>query len=197
MKVSLDISVASSLWRGLPRARALARETIAACVAESGTVAREGAEVSLCLADDASLRALNLRWRGMDKPTNVLSFPSAQRASVDAVADRASADAVHSPSPDGRPEGRPMDRVSRDQRSQLRLQLGDIALAYETLAREADELGVPLADHYRHLVAHGFLHLIGYDHETDEEAGRMEALETRILARLGAANPYAREVVEE
>ena len=76
-------------------------------------------------------------------------------------------------------------------------QLGDIALAFETLAREADELGVPLADHYRHLVVHGFLHLIGYDHETDEEAERMEALETRILARLGAANPYAREVVEE
>ena len=175
MKVSLDISVASGLWRGLPRARALARESIAACVAECGTAAGEGAEVSLCLVDDASLRALNLRWRGIDKPTNVLSFPSG--AFVDAAA----------------------DRVCRDQRSrlQLRLQLGDIALAYETLAREADELGVPLADHYRHLVAHGFLHLIGYDHGTDEEAERMEALETRILARLGAANPYAREVVEE
>ena len=72
--------------------------------------------------------------------------------------------------------------------------LGDIALAFETLAREAGELGVPLADHYRHLVAHGFLHLIGYDHETDAEAERMEALETRILARLGAADPYARAV---
>jgi probable rRNA maturation factor len=181
MKVLLDISVASSLWRGLPRARALARETIAACVAESRTAAREGAQVSLCLANDASLRALNLRWRGMDKPTNVLSFPSG--ASVDAVADRVSRDQ------------RSRLQPSRDERS--RLQLGDIALAYETLAREADELGVPLADHYRHLVAHGFLHLIGYDHETDEEAERMEALETRILARLGAADPYAREVVDE
>ena len=58
------------------------------------------------------------------------------------------------------------------------------------------ELGVPLADHYRHLVAHGFLHLIGFDHETDEEAERMEALETRILARLGVADPYARKVVD-
>jgi probable rRNA maturation factor len=163
MKVSLDISVASSLWRGLPRARALARETIAASVAESGTFAGEGAEVSLCLADDATLRALNLRWRAMDRPTNVLSFPS---------------------------------RPPRDCSGQAPT-LGDIALAYETLAREADELGVPLADHYRHLVAHGFLHLIGYDHETDEEAERMEALETRILVRLGAADPYAREVVEE
>jgi probable rRNA maturation factor len=165
MKVLLDISVPSPLWRRLPRARMIARETIAAA-AESGGPS-EGSDVSLCLADDAALRALNLRWRGLDKPTNVLSFPSA----VDAVA----------------------DRVGRAQRA--RLHLGDIALAYETLAREAEDLGVPLADHYRHLLAHGFLHLIGYDHETDAEAERMEALETRILTRLGVGDPYAREVV--
>lgn len=160
MKVSLDISMPSRLWRGLPRARAIARETIAAAVAESGWAPREDAEASLCLADDATLRALNSRWRGVDKPTNVLSFPSA-------------------------PSGR-----LRDART-----LGDIALAYETLAREAEDLHVPLADHYRHLLAHGFLHLIGYDHETDAEAERMEALEARILARLGAADPYARPVI--
>jgi probable rRNA maturation factor len=173
MKVSLDISVPSRLWRGLPRARAIARETIAAAVGESGGVARVdrpegwasqetpgGVEVSLCLADDAALHALNLRWRGVDKPTNVLSFPSA-----------------------------PPDRLRGA------TTLGDIALAYETLAREADDLGVSLADHYRHLLAHGFLHLIGYDHETDAEAEQMEAIETKILARLGAADPYAREVV--
>jgi probable rRNA maturation factor len=157
MKIALDISVPSALWRGLPRARAIARETIAAAVAESGDASPRGVEVSLCLADDAQLRALNLRWRGIDKPTNVLSFPSPPRSESAA--------------------------------------LGDIALAYETLAREADELGLPLADHYRHLVAHGFLHLIGYDHETEKEAERMEALESRIMARLGAADPYSREVV--
>jgi probable rRNA maturation factor len=173
MKVSLDISMSSRLWRGLPRARAIARETIAAAVAESGAAlgidrpegrasfqTPYGAAVSLCLADDAALRALNARWRGIDKPTNVLSFPSAP------------------PGPLGRPTT-----------------LGDIALAYETLRREAEDLGVPLADHYRHLLAHGFLHLIGYDHQTDPEAERMEALETRILARFGATDPYAREVV--
>jgi probable rRNA maturation factor len=159
MKVSLDISVPSSLWRGLPRARAIARETIAAAATESGAVF-EGAAVSLCLADDVVLRTLNSRWRGIDKPTNVLSFPSATAGDL--------GDAT---------------------------MLGDIALAYETLAREAENLGLPLADHYRHLIAHGFLHLIGYDHETDAEAERMEALETRILARLGAADPYAREVI--
>ena len=159
MKVALAISVPSGLWRGLPRARALARETIAAAIAESGFSQPDGAEVSLCLADDARLGELNLRWRGVDKPTNVLSFPSAPGGGAESV------------------------------------MLGDIALAYETLAREASELDVPLADHYRHLVAHGFLHLIGYDHATVKEAERMEALETRIMARLGAADPYAREVV--
>jgi probable rRNA maturation factor len=187
MKIALDISVPSGLWRGLPRARALARETIAVAASESGLAEGEGVEVSLCLADDACLRALNLHWRGVDKPTNVLSFPAAP------------VDAVDSPSIDGRPTGRPLDRVSTDRAGRARrarLQLGDIALAYETLAREASELGVPLADHYRHLVAHGFLHLLGYDHETEREAERMEALETRIMARLGAAEPYPCEVAD-
>jgi probable rRNA maturation factor len=158
MKLSIDISVPSPLWRRLPRARVIARETIAAA-AESGGLS-DGGDVSLCLADDAVLRALNLRWRGLDKPTNVLSFPAA-----------------------------PLDHHGD------RTALGDIALAYETLALEADDLGLSLADHYRHLLAHGFLHLIGYDHETDADAERMEALETRILTRLGVGDPYAREVV--
>ncbi len=170
MKLTLDISAPSPLWRGLPRARPIARETIAAAAAESGGPSIDRPErraslqtpygdVSLCLTDDAALRALNLSWRGIDKATNVLSFPSAP--------------------------GRPGEATP----------LGDIALAYETLAREADDLGVSLADHYRHLLAHGFLHLIGYDHETDAEAERMEALETKILAQLGVSDPYAREVV--
>ncbi len=181
MKLTLDISVPSLLWRRLPRARPIARETIAAA-AESGAPG-EGSDVSLCLADDAALRALNLSWRGFDKPTNVLSFPSTTAVHVDAVD----------------------DRVGRAQRARLQpavaqesapvVSLGDIALAYETLAREAEDLGVSLADHYRHLLVHGFLHLIGYDHETDAEAERMEALEAKILARLGVADPYAREAV--
>ncbi|HZZ60477.1 MAG TPA: rRNA maturation RNase YbeY [Roseiarcus sp.] len=160
MKLSLEINAPSALWRLLPRARALARETIAACVAESGFAAHTGL-VSLCLTDDAEVRNLNARWRGIDKPTNVLSFPAAPAEAANET---------------------PI--------------LGDIALAFETLAREAKEAGAPLSDHYRHLVAHGFLHLIGYDHQTDDEAGRMEELERRILARLGVADPYADGVVQ-
>ena len=162
MRLSVDISAPSSLWRKLPRARTLARETLAACVAESGLQSRDGAGVSLLLAGDAEVRALNARWRGHDKPTNVLSFPA---AGAERLAEGAA--------------------------------LGDIVLAFETLAGEAEATGIPLADHYRHLIAHGFLHLIGYDHQTDEEAERMEALETRILARLGVPNPYADGTVME
>jgi probable rRNA maturation factor len=68
--------------------------------------------------------------------------------------------------------------------------LGDVILAYETVAREAASQGKSLAAHLSHLVAHGVLHLLGFDHESDEEAQRMEGLEKRILARLGMADPY-------
>jgi probable rRNA maturation factor len=69
--------------------------------------------------------------------------------------------------------------------------LGDLVLASETLSREAAELAVPVQHHLQHLIVHGLLHLLGYDHETDDEAEAMEALEVRILARLGIADPYA------
>jgi probable rRNA maturation factor len=70
--------------------------------------------------------------------------------------------------------------------------LGDLALAYETVAREAQQQGKAFADHFCHLVIHGVLHLLGYDHATDAEAARMEAIETSILAELGVADPYDR-----
>lgn len=69
--------------------------------------------------------------------------------------------------------------------------LGDITLARETLIREAEEQGTPLEDHFTHLVVHGFLHILGYDHLDEDEATEMESLETRILAGLGIADPYA------
>lgn len=71
--------------------------------------------------------------------------------------------------------------------------LGDIALGYETVSREAAEQGKPLADHVTHLVAHGVLHLLGFDHETEEEAARMEGLERDILAGLGVPDPYGED----
>jgi probable rRNA maturation factor len=70
---------------------------------------------------------------------------------------------------------------------------GDIAIAFETCAREADERGLPFGDHAAHLIVHGLLHLIGYDHETDEQATDMEGLETRVLAQIGIDDPYAHD----
>jgi probable rRNA maturation factor len=111
-------------------------------------------ELSIVLTDDAEQQQLNREWRGIDKPTNVLSFPQIE------------------------PFG-PLNGI-----------IGDIVLAQETLEREAAELGKPLTDHFSHLVVHGFLHILGYDHIEEEEALRMESLETRILATLGIPDPY-------
>lgn len=117
-------------------------------------------EIAITLSDDAEVQVLNRDWRGKDKPTNVLSFPGLEGAMAGLL-----------PPDAPRP-------------------LGDLILAYETCAREAEEQGKSLADHARHLVVHGVLHLLGYDHETDAEAEEMEALETTILAGLGIADPY-------
>jgi probable rRNA maturation factor len=70
--------------------------------------------------------------------------------------------------------------------------LGDIVIARETIDREAAERGIPLADHLRHLTVHGLLHLLGYDHDTEGDASKMESLETEILARLGIPDPYGK-----
>jgi probable rRNA maturation factor len=121
------------------------------------------AELSLVLTDDAHIRDLNRTWRGQDKATNVLSFPAGE-----------------SPEPD----------VSDDYSDQPML-LGDIVIARETLVREAAEEEKSVADHFRHLLVHGFMHLMGYDHEEDDEAEEMEAIERAILATLGVKDPYA------
>ncbi len=117
---------------------------------------------SLLFTSDAEVHALNREWRQRDKPTNVLSFPMLERDELSQLA------------PDGPP-----------------VMLGDIALAYETCAREAADKGVSLEAHAAHLIVHGLLHLAGHDHvDSDAQAEQMEALETAILAKLGIADPY-------
>lgn len=123
---------------------------------------RSSVEVSVKLSDDAEVQALNAAYRGKDKPTNVLSFPMTQVDLLDAI--------------DIGDDGETL--------------LGDIILAHETCAREAAEKGISLVDHTTHLIVHGTLHLVGYDHENDAEAEAMEAIETRALASLGLADPY-------
>jgi probable rRNA maturation factor len=146
---TVEIQVESPQWSVEPRAEGTIR---AAITAASDMLSTAGGEVSIVLTGDSNMQELNRTWRGIDKPTNVLSFPA--------------------PSP----------RVGH--------MLGDIVISYETLKRECDDEGRIFLHHLAHLAVHGFLHLVGYDHETDAEADAMEALESKILARLQMPDPY-------
>ncbi|OSM04833.1 putative metal-dependent hydrolase [Magnetofaba australis IT-1] len=132
----------------------------------ASTRAIEGREVSVALSDDAEVRALNAEYRGKDKSTNVLSF------AMDDGEEEMLEDFPELPGED--------------------FPLGDIILAYETVAREAEERGITLEAHTRHLVVHGTLHLLGLDHErSDAEAEEQENWERTVLATMGLPDPYA------
>lgn len=156
----IDVLVENGDWKAaLPDHEQIVRHAVESTVAVAAYREDEDEspwEISVVLNDDAHVRVLNRDWRGQDKPTNVLSFPS--------------------PS-DDLPEGAPM-------------MLGDIVVALETTVREAQEQDKPVREHFCHLVVHGMLHLLGFDHETDAEADEMEPLEIEILAGLGIASPY-------
>ncbi|MCC5970938.1 MAG: rRNA maturation RNase YbeY [Pararhodobacter sp.] len=127
-------------------------------------------EVSLLACDDARIKALNAQFRGKAGPTNVLSWPTWD---------------LSAEVPGALPE--PPEPGSIDDPEAL----GDLALAFETCQREAMEQGKTLPDHVTHLIVHSLLHLLGYDHESEQDAQLMEETETEILATLGIADPYA------
>ena len=140
--------------------QAIADEVCAATLAHFSIF---GAEISLLACDDARIAGLNAAFRGKPTPTNVLSWPSEERG-----ADVAGG--VPQPPED--------------------LELGDIAIAYDTVAREAAEAGKDFESHLRHLLVHATLHLLGYDHIDDKDAALMEGLEVEILGKMGVADPY-------
>src|ERR1700744_6053183 len=154
-----EVLVVADCWRNEPDAETVIQRAIAAA-GEQVDADVGDAELAVMLTDDSGIRTLNRNWRGIDKPSNVLSFPALQ------------------------PEGarKPGDAPPM---------LGDIAIAYETMRREADEEHKPFEHHLSHLAVHGFLHLIGYDPENDADAATMETLETEILSQLGIPDPYA------
>ncbi len=121
-------------------------------------------EVSVRLTDDDEVRALNAAYRNKDRPTNVLSFPMIEPEQIGTLLAGA---------------------------GEAEVLLGDIVLAHGVCAAEAGEKGIELADHAAHLMVHGTLHLLGFDHHDDANAADMEAREVRALARLGIADPYA------
>ncbi len=151
----IDLAVSCARWRRAVRGvDTVVNEAARAALAHAGRKLG-AAELSVVLADDATVAALNARWRHRAGPTNVLAFANGARPVASAP-----------------------------------LLLGDVILAYETVTKEARDQGKTAADHLRHLVVHGVLHLLGYDHDVAGAARRMETLETRILASLGVADPY-------
>ena len=165
---TIAVDLAADAWRAeftdAARVEALVIEAVQAALAGAGP--SYPVEISVRLVDDGEMRTLNRSYRGHDSATNVLSFAlaadDAMRGELVPVAE-------------GAPE-----------------LLGDIVVAYETCAGEAVEQTKSLADHLRHMVVHGVLHLLGYDHQTDSDATQMEGLEREILSRLGVPDPYAR-----
>jgi probable rRNA maturation factor len=162
----LEIALeADEEWDSSSSWEPLARKAAAAAIAESAfpqlNESSRHIELSVRLAGDEEVRGLNAHWRGKDKATNVLSFPMAEAYELEAADEDGPA-----------------------------IMLGDIILAYGVCAAEAAEKGVSVTDHATHLVVHGTLHLLGYDHQADDDATDMEAREARALERLGIANPY-------
>lgn len=144
-------------------------EAAACAVLDDQKLHADGFEISLLGCSDTRIAELNEDFRGKPQPTNVLSWPSEERG----------ADG------DGKLPRRPWPGQPG-----MPQELGDIALAWETCERESVAQAKPMRDHVTHLVVHGVLHLLGYDHVRDGDAALMEAAEVRILANLGMASPY-------
>jgi probable rRNA maturation factor len=148
----IEIQIRSPLWNAQPLASQTIRDAINAA---ADALSIEGGEVSIVLTGDSEIAKLNRDWRGIDKPTNVLSFPT-----------------------------------SGHMAGQGEKLLGDIVIAYETVERESRDENRVFLHHLAHLAVHGFLHLTGYDHETDTQAEAMEGLESKIMMRLNMPDPY-------
>ncbi len=145
----ITIVVEAGGWPPKRKLQGIAKRAVKAAV-EAVSKGGKPRELSIVFTDDAGMRRLNKKWRGKDKPTNVLSFPQKRG-----------------------------------------LLLGDVILAAETVAREAALAEKPLEDHMAHLIIHGFLHLLGFDHEAEADAAKMEQLERVALETLGISDPYA------
>jgi len=162
LEIALD---ADEEWDSSRSWDLLIRRAAEAAIAESAfpqlATSERSVEISVRLTDDEEVRALNAEWRGKDKPTNVLSFPMAAR-----------------------------DDLQKTSVAGPELLLGDVILARGVCEAEAAEKDVSVEQHAAHLLVHGVLHLLGYDHHDDAEAADMEAREVRALQRLGIANPY-------
>ena len=162
--MTVDCVIEDDRWEAVGL-EALAERACAAALAARGLEPEEW-EIALLGCDDARIAALNADFRDKPRPTNVLSWPSEERGPDLDGGDPEAPEAGYDP------------------------ELGDIAIAYETCAREAEEQGKPFTDHVTHLLVHATLHLLGFDHIRDGDAALMERLEVEILGKMGLPDPY-------
>lgn len=163
LEIELD---ASDEWGSESDWQALAEKAVAAAVSVSShgwlATALFAASISISLSDNEDVRQLNAQWRDKDRPTNVLSFPMIE----------------------------PDDFETLSNTDDGEVLLGDMILAHGVCIDEAEQKGISATDHVTHLIVHGTLHLLGYDHIDEADGDHMEALEAKALASLGLANPY-------
>jgi len=174
---TLNVTVQFATRRtGVPHATSLTKWANAA-YASLGARAPAGLPLTIRIVSALESRTLNRTWRGKDKPTNVLSFPATDfgldaRGAGQKRITKAASNLARAPWPEPH------------------ALLGDLAICAPVVAREAREQGKTSQAHWAHMVVHGVLHLLGYDHENDDDADVMEAREVKILAQFGYANPY-------
>jgi probable rRNA maturation factor len=166
---TLEVMIEASVWDGVPL-DAVAQRAVTTTLCHM-QLAPDACEVTVLACDDARIVALNGEFRDKPTPTNVLSWPSQPLAPP--------AEGMAPPPPEQGFDGM--------------IELGDIALGFETCAREAAEADKPLEAHLTHLIVHATLHLLGYDHVTDGDAALMERLEVEILGNLGLDDPYSED----
>ncbi len=168
MKTTLNLNINDDRWaQALPEASALSEKVFSTVINTLAPEFLEGkneVSVNIELGNDNEIQKLNQEFRNLDKPTNILSF-----ANID-------------------------DDDFLDSLPEMKdVELGDIIVALETLSNQSIEQQVSFKDHYIHILVHGFLHLLGYDHMEEDERREMEALEIKLLALLGVADPYNEE----
>lgn len=168
MAEHLDVAVEDERWN-TPGLEELAERAVSATFRQL-ELPRAGYEISILGCDDAEIADLNAEFRSKPAPTNVLSWPAFE------LAPETAGDMPQPPPPAGQ--------------GPFETGLGDIAISFDTCAREASEQGIALEHHAIHLLVHATLHLLGFDHETDADAGLMEGLEVKTLETLDIANPY-------
>lgn len=166
MPAAIDILIEDDRWSDVNLATLASRAL--ACVFEHRGISGKGYTVSVLACDDAEIARLNAEFRGKPKPTNVLSWPEHDLAAL-----HDGDDPAPPPPPDDFDDS-----------------LGDIAISFDTCQAEAEAAGLSMSDHVTHLLIHATLHLLGFDHERESDAARMEALETKLLASMGIKDPY-------